>query len=235
GRSAYEPPGWPEGQTQQRADISQDLGSNPIQPSSPSAAAPQYFQQYDVRGHPENPTSRSALRRSRKAHNDVLATVGVCVNVDKNGRLVSATDTTLTCAERKVLYSIAVENEVGFWLGASTAIFACFAAFPQGLRQRLQVDHVLCVLIVANQLQTYRQYSSMSMVEICCSEWKRFGPAKYLFAGLPGYFLFQVLDGCRSIAVEAIHDTVLERFVSPMRSKQRRLSAKRILGWIAQM
>ena len=73
------------------------------------------------------------------------------------------------------------------------------------------------------------------MVEICWSEWKRFGPAKYLFAGLPGYFLFQVLDGCRSIAVEAFHDIILERLVTPMRSKQRRLSAKRMLGWMTQM
>lgn len=73
------------------------------------------------------------------------------------------------------------------------------------------------------------------MAEIYRFEWKGFGPAKYLFAGLPGYFLFQVIDGCRSVAVEAVHDTMLERFVSPMKSRERRRSAKMILGWMAQM
>ncbi|KAI4102317.1 MAG: hypothetical protein LQ339_004672 [Xanthoria mediterranea] len=42
-----------------------------------------YIQQYDNRGYPQNPGSRALSRRSRRAQNDVLATVGVLLYPDQ--------------------------------------------------------------------------------------------------------------------------------------------------------
>ena len=102
----------------------------------------EYVQHYDVRGHPENSPSRSAARRSRRAQNDVLATVGVCVNVDKNGKLVTASslDSSFDKAKVKKLQEIATENLVGIWLGVVVNLVNFLSTFfVEGLRERFQV------------------------------------------------------------------------------------------------
>ena len=101
-----------------------------------------YIQHYDVRGHPENSSSRSAARRSRHAQNDVLATVGVCVNVDKNGKLVTASALDLSFENKRLenLHEIASENLIGIWLGiAVNLVHYSSTFFVEGVRERLLV------------------------------------------------------------------------------------------------
>ena len=81
----------------------------------------EYVQHYDTRGHPENRSSRSLARRARRAQNDILTTVGVCVFVDKNGRRipVPSEDPKNKQLERNEILSVISESEFGFWLGAA--------------------------------------------------------------------------------------------------------------------
>ncbi|KAL9605143.1 MAG: hypothetical protein Q9219_000077 [cf. Caloplaca sp. 3 TL-2023] len=85
GRSAYAPledeglPTAPENEE----PISPELASHgensvevPGSESSEHTSGP-YVQRFDSRGHPQNPTSRALSRASRRAQNDVLATVGI--------------------------------------------------------------------------------------------------------------------------------------------------------------
>ena len=101
-----------------------------------------YIQQYDDRGHPENLESRSARRKALRAQNDVLATVGVCVSVDKDGKLVPSSRVGVTSEnmESERLRNIALENESGFWLAAANHMLLPVTAIClEGLRMRLEV------------------------------------------------------------------------------------------------
>lgn len=105
----------------------------------------EYVQCYDTRGHPENRGSRSHARRSRRAQNDILTTVGVCVSVDKNGQLVPASSVGAVKEqlEMKGVLSVVTENEFGFWLGAAEVAFtALSASCITGLRLRLEVRYL---------------------------------------------------------------------------------------------
>ncbi len=100
------------------------------------------MQQYDRRGHPENLESRTLLRQSRRAQNDVLATVGVCVGVDENGKAVQpqVNRRNSDSNDTSKVQSVMRENELGLLLvGADTGLFFLGTFWVLGLRQRLQV------------------------------------------------------------------------------------------------
>lgn len=100
------------------------------------------MQSYDLRGHPENRTSRANARRLRRAQNDILTTIGVCVSVDKDGKLVpsSSIDSDKQERELKKLASIISENEFGFWLSAAqAAVLLLTSSCAMCIRQRLEV------------------------------------------------------------------------------------------------
>lgn len=140
----YEPPQWPEGERPQESEAS-NLPESEAPEAQPGVTQEgEYEQSYDLRGHPENSASRSAARRLRKAQNDILATIGVCVSVDKDGKLVpsSSIDSGKEQREMQRLASIISENEFGFWLSAGQAAALLLASsFPTCIRQRLEVRY----------------------------------------------------------------------------------------------
>ncbi len=141
GRSAYESP--EETQSSENAEGTHVHISSEV--SNPSLITrPGYAQQYDRRGHPENLPSRRLLRQSRRAQNDVLATVGVCVGVDENGKVirpqVNQRETDMN--DRSKVESVMRENEVGLLLAAADAGLLYIGYFcVRGLRHRLQVSN----------------------------------------------------------------------------------------------
>lgn len=152
GRSAYEVPERPQ---REELEDGEALLVNTLGNDGPDEQAvvrsEEYLQQYDIRGHPENPSSRSAARRSRWAQNDILATIGVCVSVntngmcvsiDTNGKLVptSAINSSKESAESQKVDKIVMENEFGFWLGCiDVGALELSTHFLASLRQRFQV------------------------------------------------------------------------------------------------
>lgn len=98
-----------------------------------------YVQQYDSRGHPENRRSKAAARRFRKAQNDVLTTIGVCVVVDSQGRISQKKSRQPDVVAKQIA---AIEKENRFGLGLAMAddiVFHVSSLFLENLRTRLQV------------------------------------------------------------------------------------------------
>ena len=99
-------------------------------------------QTYNARGHPENATSRTLTRQGRRAQNEVLSTVGVCVYVDENGKVVANSDAGEDARQqqRETTLAIIQENEVGLSLEVCD-IFVHYAVtnFIDNIRKRIQV------------------------------------------------------------------------------------------------
>lgn len=106
-----------------------------------------YVQQYDRRGYPQNLASRLLSRQSRRAQNDVLASVGVCVDERATG--LSAPPQFVKkhhSAEKSKIKLIKRENEIGLSIAAADFGLFCLAGvFLLGLRHRMQVSY--CNLI----------------------------------------------------------------------------------------
>ena len=101
-------------------------------------------QQYNVSGHPENLASRTASRRSRRARNNVLSTVGICVSTDENGKLIadpSNRNGLGSTPETEKTSVIGSENDVGLWVGLTDEIVCLLSTnFATNLRQRFEVQ-----------------------------------------------------------------------------------------------
>lgn len=100
-----------------------------------------YVQRYTDQARPENPVTNELNRQSRRAQNDVLATVGACQCVDKEGNPIpSSTNTDMLGPSSARL--IEEENNIGLHLlGADWLLFSLSNLCLLGLRQRLQVSH----------------------------------------------------------------------------------------------
>ena len=102
-----------------------------------------YQQQYDSSGYPENLESKALSRQYRRAHNDVLEMVGICVGVQAEGqpiksRLDSQRKPTL---EKSAVDSVVRENEVGLLvLSADTSLLYLSNMCISGLKHRLQAS-----------------------------------------------------------------------------------------------
>ena len=85
--------------------------------------------------------SKGLMRQSRRAQNDVLTAIGVCVRVDKNGQPITNSkedDPELSPALQATLK----ENDYGLFLAtADWALFYLADLCLLDLRQRLQVGH----------------------------------------------------------------------------------------------
>ncbi|MCJ1471836.1 hypothetical protein MMC13_000477 [Lambiella insularis] len=235
GRSAYEPPDWPEGEKPQDMDASQPDNTDSTQQETIVDRSDDYVQHYDTRGHPENRASRSQARQSRRAQNNILETVGVCVSVDKHGRLVPASSISMAKEQSEMngIRSLINENENGFWLGsAEVAFFALSASCVAGLRLRVEVvlsNSSIASLFINQYLQTFNIFASIPMREVVRMEWRRFGPLKWLFAGVPAAFVFEILDAGRGVVIEEIRDALLNHLgESSLPEKQRRWACRAI-------
>ena len=99
-----------------------------------------YQQQYDRKGYPENPTSRALSRQSRRAINDILTTVGVCVGVDADGQIRPVHDGSQAALDKSKVIGVIRENEIGILVALAEGIFDYLAGlWIVGLRYRLEV------------------------------------------------------------------------------------------------
>ncbi|MCJ1287182.1 hypothetical protein MMC26_006530 [Xylographa opegraphella] len=210
GRSAYEPPQWQDGerlQDEESTKIQEDvdeLGRTNL--TSPE----EYVQHYDTRGHPENRLSRSLARRARRAQNDILTTVGVCVFVDKNGRRIPlpSEDPKNNQIRKNEILSVISESEFGFWLGAAEgSLWPLLMNGFGALRLRLE---------------TFGIYSGVSLVDILRIEWHTFGALKWLFTGIVADFSYELLDAGRSVLIEEAREALLKHFASAEVPENRR-------------
>lgn len=107
--------------------------------SSPEASSSSYEQQYDRKGYPQNLLSEDLDRRSRRAQNDVLATIGVCV---QEGQTVHGAPSghNAISPDQSRIRSLIRENEIGLLISGFDLAFAGIATIcAVGLRNRLQV------------------------------------------------------------------------------------------------
>ncbi|MCJ1253134.1 hypothetical protein MMC24_000941 [Lignoscripta atroalba] len=226
GRSAYELPDWRGQEELQTSNGSAAPGPDIGRLATPSSSSPEdvdYVQHYDVRGHPENTESRDVARRSRRAQNDVLSTIGVCVNVDRNGRLLAASSSRLAgnSMETFKILSIKHENGIGLCLSAVDLVMFFFAT--------------VSTLGLKNRLQTFSLYSGISLVQICRVEWKYFGALKYIFAGAPAILLYSFLEHSRLSFLEAVSNTLTRWFVRPDELSDHQQKAKTFIYWIEEI
>ena len=157
GRSAYELPEWPEGERPSDNSRAQDRAEAADLTDEESRLAGDYVQLYNIRGHPENPGSRTNARRARRAQNDVLATVGVCVSTDKSAKsqLAAVTKSASDGPQTQKITQIIKENECGYWLSMSHDVASYVLQYwLVCLRDRLQVyisiEHICVRRYLAN-------------------------------------------------------------------------------------
>ena len=80
-------------------------------------------------------------RQSRRAINDILTTVGVCVGVDADGQIRPVHDDgSLAALDKSKVTAVIRENEIGVLIGLAEALLDDLASmWAIGLRFRLQV------------------------------------------------------------------------------------------------
>ena len=124
----------------------QNTAENPEETTEPvtdvtrQGGSGSYRQQYDRKGYPENATSRALSRQSRRAINDILTTVGVCVGVDADGHTRPVHDGSLAALEKSKVTRVIRENEIGMLVGFMEAALDDLTGMcTVGLRYRLQV------------------------------------------------------------------------------------------------
>ncbi|EDN07691.1 predicted protein [Histoplasma mississippiense (nom. inval.)] len=91
-----------------------------------------YVQEYDVRGHPVNLSSKALARQLRRAKNDILSTMGI---------VVSGEDGTLGISkERQRMNLLSTENDYGLALATLDQVAMFFSSWwTTSLAARIQV------------------------------------------------------------------------------------------------
>ncbi|KAJ5542500.1 hypothetical protein N7535_004922 [Penicillium sp. DV-2018c] len=154
GRSPYEAPDNAEGEP-----------SNPLRRVS-SIHADDYVQQYDSRGHPVNPASRSLGKDLRRAKNDILSTMGIVVSREDR-KSISPDE------QRKVNQ---VEDETDFGL-LITTFDQLFVFFGNWWTSSL-----------TSRVQTYKHYAHSALIDAIEFERDTMGILRFHFAGIPAWF-----------------------------------------------
>lgn len=132
----------PQGESARSDNVTgtQEAVGTPIDGATPLIRNSSYEQQYDSKGYPVNNASRSLSRESRRAMNDVLATVGVCVGIGADGEKVTMNDRNKPSFDNTVVDSVRVENELGLMVDSIDIMLVSLSnMFTIGMRQRLQV------------------------------------------------------------------------------------------------
>ena len=145
GRSAFEPltetvTAENETQASRRSAENAQETTEPATNTIRQLGSGSYQQQYDRKGYPENSASRALSRQSRRAINDILTTVGVCVGVDADGQIRPVHNGSRAALDNSRVTGIIRENEIGMLVGLTEAALDDLAgACTAGLRYRLQV------------------------------------------------------------------------------------------------
>ncbi|KAI9818137.1 MAG: hypothetical protein M1827_000762 [Pycnora praestabilis] len=218
GRSAYEAPentsSVAEGGNGERRTNNQQM----LLATDTAIDPEHYAQRYDARGHASNLESRSMSRALIRAQNDVLATVGVCVGVRPDKKLLDGSPgvDTLTKPEKAKVESVMKENEIGLFLAAAdSSLFFLGLWGARGLRNRLQV---------------FRSYSDTPLHLLFISQRKHYGWIGILFGGMPAFLVAHLLlhVGFEFLIDELQYFLTRRLNAQQMNRKQRRIFRKAI-------
>ncbi|KAJ5569851.1 uncharacterized protein N7459_009281 [Penicillium hispanicum] len=174
GRSPYEPP-----------------ETAAVDPSSPvrrvsNVHADSYMQQYDARGHPVNPESKTLGRELRRAKNDILSTMGIVVSgEDRNAN---------TSNEQQKINEIAAENDFGLVITTLDQLFVFFGTWWTSS--------------LTGRIQTYRHYNHTALLDVVRSERGSTGIFGFYFAGIPAWAVSSGLAIARDNPLKRIFITV---------------------------
>ena len=195
-----------------------DPPSSAIDGASPAAEGPQprsgqttdqgYTQQYDDRGHAINPRTKELARQSRRAQNEVLSTVNVCVRVDKAGQPVIDGKRNDTSA----VQTIREENSLGLLLDTADWCAFCLAE--------------LSLVSLRHRLQTFSFYNNASLLEIMKTEWKHLGPRGFLLPGALATCIFRWAEYDRPRRLRNLYNRITRHFIWPIDSRSRRKQLK---------
>lgn len=99
------------------------------------------MQQYDTRGHPVNPESRTLGKELRRAKNDILSTMGIVVSgEDRNSTIPN---------EQQKINQIASENDFGLVITTLDQLFIFFGTWwTSSFTGRVQVNAIPITLDV---------------------------------------------------------------------------------------
>lgn len=139
GRSAWELPEEDPSTSAEDPQQTSAGGTNQAAHGTPR----EFRQRYNRRGYPINPESRAFGRTSRRAQNDVLSTVGICVGTLEDGRPVDAALalSIISKEDKDRIELIRKENETGLILSAATEGLLFLSIWCiSSLRKRIQVD-----------------------------------------------------------------------------------------------
>ncbi|KAL8944581.1 MAG: hypothetical protein Q9216_000384 [Gyalolechia sp. 2 TL-2023] len=182
-----------------------------------------YVQQFDDRGHPENLVSRALSRASRRAQNDLLASLGYLTVSDQS---IPSTRVPLKIDNESIggpLYKEtshdADNGELIAYIYSLTSSLIHYRSTY--LRNRLQVES-------PKRMNTIR------------AEWANSGPSLLLFGGLAGDFLVRLSAAARPrhLARRSYEDLVLRRVAQVKSTSLRyllRCSAETIRYWYGKL
>ncbi|KAL8773110.1 MAG: hypothetical protein Q9209_001786 [Squamulea sp. 1 TL-2023] len=188
GRSPYEPLDYevpqavpPVGKSQQQIENVDTLQIKAHDDNNDS-----YVQQYDDRGYPQNLRSHNLSHQSRKAQNDVLATIGVLhVPNQESVQEIRAFHAKQGPTSAETYGDLNAESEFGLDITVAFLI-------PESLLH----GRITCA---RQRMQTFRFYTGVPLHRALQAEWKTLGPSLLLLGGFPGDFLIRLLFDCQDL------------------------------------
>ncbi|KAF4766535.1 hypothetical protein N7455_005560 [Penicillium solitum] len=158
-----------------------------VDPSTPvrrisNVHADDYMQQYDTRGHPVNPESRTLGKELRRAKNDILSTMGIVVSgEDRNSTIPN---------EQQKINQIASENDFGLVITTLDQLFIFFGTWWTSS--------------VTGRVQTYRHYAHSALLGAIQSERDTAGILNFYFSGIPAWAMSSGLAIARETPLKRV-------------------------------
>ncbi|KAJ5614251.1 hypothetical protein N7528_007905 [Penicillium herquei] len=174
GRSPYEAP---------------EVGT--IDPSNPVRRVSQihsddYMQQYDSRGHPVNPESKTLGRELRRAKNDILSTMGIVVSgEDRNANASN---------EQQKINQIAAENDFGLVITTLDQIFVFFSTWWSSS--------------LTGRILAFKHYTHAPLLDVIRSERGSTGVFGFYCAGIPAWAVSSTLAIARDNPLKRLFVTI---------------------------
>ncbi|EGC45629.1 conserved hypothetical protein [Histoplasma capsulatum var. duboisii H88] len=145
-----------------------------------SVNADGYVQEYDVRGHPVNLSSKALARQLRRAKNDILSTMGI---------VVSGEDGTLGISkERQRMNLLSTENDYGLALATLDQVAMFFSSW--------------WTTSLAARIQTFKRYTHVPFLQIIRTERSEVGLFGFYGAGIPAWTVSFIVSVCRNHFLE---------------------------------
>ncbi|KAK4867549.1 hypothetical protein LT330_001059 [Penicillium expansum] len=158
-----------------------------VDPSTPvrrisNVHADNYMQQYDSRGHPVNPESRTLGKELRRAKNDILSTMGIVVSgEDRNSSITN---------EQQKINQIASENDFGLVITTLDQLFIFFGTWWTSS--------------VTGRVQTFQHYAHSALLSVIQSERDTAGILNFYFSGIPAWAMSSGLAIARETPLKRI-------------------------------